>query len=194
MVRTNVTIKEMSIVKMQIPIKSVSPLIVNKFSEKAKRQIQDKKEGKAKNKKYDISVPKDDFEAAKHISPLGWDGFPAAGFKAAMVRAAKIVGMVMKDTQTAFFIDADCSETQYIRINGESRMREDYVRVRMGGADVRYRPEYVNWTATLSVTYNSGVLSKDQIYQLIETAGYFCGIGEMRPEKTKFNYGRWTLA
>jgi hypothetical protein len=34
----------------------------------------------------------------------------------------------------------------------------------------------------------------DQVFQLVKTAGFFCGIGEMRPEKTKFNFGRWDLA
>lgn len=189
-----VEVMEFAIREVQIPISGVSPLIVHKWSEKVKREMADKQAGKAKNKKHDIRVPEDDFEQAKHKSPEGWDGFPAAGFKAAMIRGAKMIGMVMKDTQTSFFIKADCEETQLVRIYGDCRMRTDMVRVGMGSADIRYRPEYPEWSAILTVEFNSGVVSLDQIYQLVKAAGYGCGIGEMRPEKTKFNYGRFKLA
>jgi hypothetical protein len=190
----SVEILEFQIREVTIPIVGISPLIVHKFSEKAQKMISDKQAGKAKNKKHDIRVPESDFEEAKHKSPLGWDGFPAAGFKAAMIRGCKMIGMVMKDTQTSFFIKANCEETQLVQIFGEVRMRTDMVRVGMGSADIRYRPEYVNWTAELTIEFNSGVLSLDQIYQMVKAAGYGCGVGEMRPEKGKFNYGRFKLA
>jgi hypothetical protein len=191
--KKNVEVLEFSIREVVIPIKGVSPLIVHKWSEKAKREIADKQAGKAKNKKHDIREPEADFEQAKHVSPEGWEGFPAAGFKAAMIRGAKMIGLVIKDTQTAFFIKADCEETQLVRINGESRMRTDMVRVGMGSADIRYRPEYPEWDADLQIEFNEGIISLDQIYQLVKAAGYGCGIGEVRPEKTKFNYGRFEL-
>lgn len=188
-----VQVKDLDLRRVMIPIVGVTPLIVHAWSEKAKKEMRDKHAGKAKNKKHDIRKPEDEFEQAKHTSPQGFEGFPAAGFKAAMIRAAKICGMVMKDTQTAFFVEADCQETQLIKINGKARMREDMVRVGMGGTDLRYRPEYVEWYAELIIEFNAGVLSTDQVFQLVKVAGYSCGIGEMRPEKGKFNYGRFKL-
>jgi len=190
----SVEIKEFDIKQVVIPIKSISPLIVNQFSHKATQTILDKQMGKATNKKHAVKDPQADFEGAKHISAEGWEGFPAAGFKAAMIRGAKMIGMVMKDTQTSFFVQADDQETQLVRIYGDSRMRQDMVRVGMGSADVRFRPEYPTWEANLTIEFNEGVLSLDQIYQLVKAAGYGCGIGEMRPEKGKFNYGRFALA
>lgn len=192
--KKTVEVMELAIKNVVIPIRGISPLIIHAWSEKAKREMADKQAGKAKNKKHSVRLPEEDYEQAKHKSPLGWEGFPAAGFKAAMIRGAKMIGLVMKDTQTAFFIKADCEETQLVRINGDSRMRTDMVRVGMGTADIRYRPEYSSWTADLVIEYNSGVISTDQIYQLVKAAGYGCGVGEMRPEKTKFNYGRFELA
>jgi hypothetical protein len=189
----SVQIKEFDIKQVVIPIRNISPLIINKFSNKAQQEILDKQLGKAKNKKHNVKDPTADYENAKHISSEGWEGFPASGFKAAMIRAAKMIGMVMKDTQTAFFVQADDEETQLVRIYGDSRMRQDMVRVGMGSADVRFRPEYVKWEANLTIEFNEGVLSLDQIYQLVKAAGYGCGVGEMRPEKGKFNYGRFAL-
>lgn len=189
----SVEILEFSIRQATIPITGISPLIVHAWSEKSKRMIADKQSGKAKNKKHELRNPEEDYENAKHKSPLGWEGFPAAGFKAAMIRGAKMIGMEMKSTQTAFFIMADCEETQLIKIHGTSRMRTDMVRVGMGSSDIRYRPEYPTWYAELTIEFNAGVLSIEQIYQLVKAAGYGCGIGEMRPEKGKFNYGRFKL-
>ena len=80
-----------------------------------------------------------------------------------------------------------------MKINGDCQLRTDMVRVGMGSADIRYRPEYLNWSAVLTIEFNEGVISLDQIHQLVMAAGYGCGIGEMRPEKTKFNYGRFEL-
>lgn len=188
-----VEIVDFSIKEVTIPIVGISPLIVHAWSEKSKRMIADKQAKKAKSSKHEIRNPEEEYEQAKHIAVDYWEGFPAAGFKAAMIRGAKIIGMVMKDTQTAFFIKADCEETQLVRIHGKSRMRTDMVRVGMGASDIRYRPEYPNWTAELTIEFNEGTLSLDQIYQLVKAAGYSCGIGEMRPEKGKFNFGRFKL-
>ena len=193
-VSKSVTVAEFAIKEVVIPIKGISPLITHAWSQKSIKMIEDKQQGVAKSKKHDIRNPQEDYEAGKHISSQGWDGFPAAGFKAAMIRGAKMIGMVMKDTQTSFFIKADDEISQLVRIYGQPQLRKDMVRVGMGSSDVRYRPEYLEWEANLIVEFNEGVISLDQVYQLVKAAGYGCGIGEMRPEKTKFNYGRFALA
>lgn len=190
----SVEVVEFSIRQVTIPIVGISPLIVHAWSEKSKRMISDKQAGKAKNKKHEIRDPQDDYEQAKHISEDGWEGLPAAALKAAMIRGAKMVGMVMKDTQAAFFVNADCEKTQLVRIHGDSRMRTDMVRVGMGAADIRYRPEYLEWYMELNIDFNEGLISIDQLHQIVKAAGYGNGLGEMRPEKGKFNYGRFKLA
>ena len=188
-----IDLKDFNIRRVVIQIVGSSPLITHKFSEKARKMMEDKQQGKSKTSKHEIRNPEEDYENAKHKSPQGWDGFPAAGFKAAMIRGAKAIGLVMKDTQTSLFIEADCMETQLVRINGKSRMRTDMVRVGNGSADVRYRPEYLEWSAALTVEYNEGIVSVEQIHQMIQAAGYGCGIGEMRPERTKFGFGRFKI-
>ena len=126
MEKQTVEVKEFSINEVQIPIVGISPLIVHKFSEKARKQIEEKQAGKAQNKKHDIRDPQADYEGAKHISADGWDGFPAAGFKAAMIRGAKIIGMVMKDAVMSFFVKADCEETQLVTIDDIFSIFFDY--------------------------------------------------------------------
>ena len=67
------------------------------------------------------------------------------------------------------------------------------VRIGMGSADVRYRPEYPNWKATLIIEFNEGMVSLEQIHQMVSAAGYGVGVGEMRPERTKFGFGRFRI-
>jgi hypothetical protein len=193
MKKTEVKIVPFRINRATIEIEGISPLIIHAFSEKSRKMIEDKQQKKAKDSKHPERNPQEDYELAKHKSPLGWEGYPAAGVKAAMLRGAKITGMVMKDTQTSLFVVADCPETQLIKINGVSRLRTDMVRVGMGSADVRYRPEYPIWSATLNIEYNEGMVSLDEIHQMLMAAGYGCGLGEMRPEKTKFSFGRFRI-
>lgn len=160
-------IKPFQIKTLQVNIKGISPL--------AKKQIEDKQQGVAKARKHAQRNPEEDFIEAKHVSPLHFEGFPAAGFKAAMIRGAKMTGLVMKDAQMSFFILPDCPTTQLIRIDGESRMRTDMVRVGIDAADVRYRPEYPEWAATLRIEYNEGMISEAQLKQMLAAAGYGCG-------------------
>ena len=59
----------------------VSPLVINRFSEKAKAEIRAKHEkGKRASKAKRDQPPRDfkaDYEAAKHVSMEGWLGIPA---------------------------------------------------------------------------------------------------------------------
>jgi hypothetical protein len=192
MKKNQVTINEFNIKSFEVKIKGISPLIVHNFDQKITLEMEAKQQGKAKTEKHKIRVPEDDFEGAKHKSPLGFEGFPAGGFKKAFIRGAKMTGLVMKDAQMAFFVKADCEETQLVKINGDCRMRTDMVRVGMGSADIRYRPEYLNWNATIKVEFNEGLISVEQILQCVKAAGYGCGIGDWRPEKGG-GYGRFEL-
>lgn len=181
---------------LNVKIKSTAPLIVHQFSQKAIKMIEDKQQGKAKNKKHDERVPADDYLNSLYCFKEGnpsKTGFPAVGFKAAMVRGAKQIGLVMKDVQCAMFVRGTDS-SELVEIEGNHRMRTDMVRLPTGSADVRYRGEYPQWTATLPIEYNSGMISTEQVLSLVKAAGFAAGIGEWRPEKSRTgSYGTFTL-
>lgn len=191
-VKTVIELPEFKIRKIEVPIVGISPLIVHKFSQKVIDTIEAKLQGKAKNAKHSIRIPEAEFEAAKHVSAEGWEGFRADGIKQCIVRGAKATGLVMTDVRAAVFVEPDCKKTNLFRIIGKSNLRVDPVRVGMGGADLRYRPEYQEWSAKLSITFNEGLISKEQLIQAIYAGGYGTGIGEWRPEKGG-NYGRFTV-
>lgn len=158
-----------------------SPLIVHAWSEKAKRQMLDKQMKKATQAK-EAKDPQADYEACFYRTETGGYGFPAIGVKAAMVSACRFLDMKMTEARGAFHIDAEM-----LAVIGEPRMREDMVRVGMGTADIRYRPEFIAWRVPVTIKFNSAVVSAEQIANLLNTAGFAIGIGEWRPEKNGSN-------
>lgn len=164
-----------------------SPLIVHAWSEKAKRQMLDKQMKKA-TKAKEAKDPEADYEACFYKTETGAYGFPAIGVKAAMVSACRFVDAKMTVMRGAFHIDCEM-----LTVVGEPRPREDMVRVGMGTADIRYRPEFVDWRIPVTVKFNASVISAEQIANLLNAAGFGVGIGEWRPEKNG-SYGRFHVA
>jgi hypothetical protein len=72
-------------------------------------------------------------------------------------------------------------------------MREDMVRVGMGTADIRYRPEFTEWSVKLPIKYNADAISLDQLVNLFTLAGFGVGVGEWRPERDG-QYGMFHVA
>lgn len=161
-----------------------SPLIVHAWSEKAKRQMLDKQMKKA-SKGREAKNPEADYEACFYRTPTGSYGFPAIGVKAAMVSAARYVDAKMTVLRGAFHID-----DEMLTVIGDPRPREDMVRVGMGTADIRYRPEFVDWRIPVTIKFNTSAISAEQIANLLNVAGFGVGIGEWRPERNG-SYGRF---
>lgn len=161
-----------------------SPLIVHAWSEKAKKQMLDKQMKKA-TKGREAKDPEADYEACFYRTPTGAYGFPAIGVKAAMVSAARYVDAKMTVLRGAFHID-----DEMLTVIGEPRPREDMVRVGLGAADIRYRPEFPEWRIPVTIKFNTSAVSPEQIANLLNVAGFGVGIGEWRPERNG-SYGRF---
>lgn len=163
--------------RISVRIVGDSPLITHAWSTKAKQMMLDKQMKKGTQAK-EAKDPERDYEESLYRLTDGRCGFPAVGVKAAAIRGAKALGMVMSDTRAAFHVEGDL-----LPINGEPRMREDMVRIGMGTADIRYRGEFVDWSIDLPITYNARMVSAEQIVAMLDAGGFGTGIGEWRPEK-----------
>lgn len=190
---------------MEVTLIGDSPLIVHAWSKKAIGEMLDKQMKKAKPAK-EAKDPQADYEAAMYRTGDGGYGFPSVAFKNAAVTAGtSVAGLTKIQARQAFHIlgeDADIegmfpgakSRVNLVRIEGdEPQMREDMVRVGMGTADIRYRPEFPSWRAKILVRYNQNVLSESQILNLLNVAGFAVGVGEWRPEKDG-QYGMFHVA
>lgn len=197
-----IEIRPIEIKKVTVRVVGDTPLIMHAWSEKAKRMMLEAQMGIAKGKKKEVKNPADDFIRSMYwLTPMPEDGtmesfeeavangarfgFPVTAFKQAAISAAYRMGWA-KDKMSmrgAFFIDSD--ENGMIEIHSDTpEMREDMVKVGMGTADIRYRGEFKNWYADLTIRYNAnGQYSLENIVNIINAGGYVCGVGEWRPER-----------
>lgn len=207
-----IEIRPIEIKKVTVRVVGDTPLIMHAWSEKAKRMMLEAQMGVAKGKKKEAKNPVDDFIRSMYwLTPMPEDGtmesfeeaiangarfgFPVTAFKQAAISAAYRMGWA-KDKMSmrgAFFIDSD--ENGMIEIHSDTpEMREDMVKVGMGTADIRYRGEFKNWYADLTISYNAnGQYSLENIVNIINAGGYVCGVGEWRPERDG-QYGMFHVA
>jgi hypothetical protein len=185
---------KMELVQIKIQLMGTSPLVCHRWSEKAKREMLDKQQKKAKQAK----APKDPFrdfcESMYWLTPMPTDpteedvanarfGFPAVAFKQAAVDACtQIAGITKTLARGAFHVQGE-----YVEIVGSRpEMREDCVRLQMSGADIRHRGMFpAPWYVELDVIYNMNVISADQIANLFNVGGFAVGVGEGRPQKDR---------
>ena len=208
-----IEIKPINIVTTTVRIAGDTPLIMHRWSEKAKRMILEKQMKKTKSSAKEAKNPVEDFiesiywmegkpseyteeafeEACKNGARFG---FPVTAIKQATISSAYRNGLTkdMASLRGAFFIAGEGSELLAEVKGCTPTMREDMVRVGMGVADIRFRGEFASWYMDLQVSYNAnGAYTLDQIINLINVGGFSCGIGEWRPEKDG-NYGMYHVA
>ena len=208
-----IEIKPINIVTTTVRIAGDTPLIMHRWSEKAKRMILEKQMKKTKSSAKEAKNPVEDFiesiywmegkpseyteeafdEACRNGARFG---FPVTAIKQATISSAYRNGITkdMASLRGAFFIAGEGSELLAEVKGSAPTMREDMVRVGMGVADIRFRGEFANWYMDLQVSYNAnGAYTLDQIINLINIGGFSCGIGEWRPEKDG-NYGMYHVA
>lgn len=169
---------------LRVPILGTTPLIVHRFSEKAKRQMLDAMQGRKSPKQP--KDPQAEYEAAFYRFADGGSGIPVIAFKAATVGGARFYSQVTMTALKQFLFmrgEFGIDGQQLARIEGEARMREDVVRVNRGGSDLRYRPEYPEWRTLLTVTYVTSALTRNSVLSLIDAGGMGVGVGEWRVEK-----------
>ncbi len=186
-------IKEIDVRTVKVNIKGLSPVILHRWSDKAKKEMLDKQMKKTVKKV--AKDPEEQFKDSVYRLDDEGLGFPVDGFKKAMVRGAKQLGLVMTDMRTGFFVHGEYSakeDRELVRIEGELSMREDTVRISGATADIRYRGQVANWSATLKISYNAAVVSFDHIVNMLNAAGYGVGIGDWRPERDGM-FGRFEV-
>lgn len=181
-----------------IPIVGISPYVQHAFSEKQRKQMEEtQREGQqAKTKR--VRKPKDfldTYEQAKHIAKEGWIGIPAPAFRNAMISACRLIGVKMTFAKLSVFVDSDGIDakdgTPLIKIVGEPRIHEMSARNANGGADIRWRPMWEKWSATVRVTWDEDQFSATDVMNLMLRAGLQVGIGEGRPDSPNSNGLGW---
>lgn len=198
-----VRIEKPKIVRMDIVIKGISPYVQHKFSEKARKMMEERQRAGSQANKNRKREPKD-FEQvyrdAMHVSREGWKGIPAPAFRNAMISACRLVGFKMTLAKLSVFVEADGFDaddgTPLVKIKGEPRIHEATARNESGVADIRWRPMWEDWSASVTVSYDEAQFSATDVVNLMARAGLQVGIGEGRPDSPNSNglgWGRWEV-
>lgn len=174
---------------LPVRIEGTAPLMTHKFSEKMRKQIEEKQT--ATNAVQKKRAPKDyaaEFNAARYrAKPGGWDGLPAGAIRAAMIAACRRVdGLPMTQAKGAFFIIADGRDetdgTPLVKIEGKAVHDTRPVRLESGVADMRNRPRYDRWACNLKIHFDADLLSANDVANLLSRAGSTVGLCELRPQ------------
>ena len=175
---------------IELTIKGTAPLVINKFSAKAKEMMMATQMAgsTAKSKKNREAKDFEDlFNGARHVSTDGWDGIHAASFRNAAISACRAAGFVMTKAKLAIFVEPDGFDaddfTPLVRITeGKPQMVVSPCRNASGVIDLRPRPTYMPWAANLRIRYDAGILTAEDVANLMHRVGMQVGIGEGRPD------------
>jgi hypothetical protein len=185
-----VVLERLQRVTLQFPIIGTTPLIVNRWSEKAKEMMLAKQQTSARAKK-EPKDPHANYEASKYLLEDGRDGFPAVSFKAAIVHAARLFdGITQVQIKQTVVVDGEGAQQLVPITYDEVEMREDTPRNASGVADLRYRAQYRGWSALLTVRTIAGQLDEKSLLALVDAAG-IGGVGEWRPTSPKSATGTY---
>ena len=178
-----------------------TPLISHAWSEKAKLMMLQKQQKKATTAK-EIRRPAVEFadslywltekpnlkdltdeeaqEILSEVIPKSKFGFPTLAFKAAAIDAAFQQGLIEKKTTLRGAVRVI---GEFAEIKGIPTLREDIGRIGMGTADLRYRAEFKSWSTELSIQYNAGAISAEQVANIFNIGGFANGVGDWRQAK-----------
>ena len=213
-----IEIQPLEIKIVHIRIRGTAPLIMHRWSEKAKRMILDKQTKATQVKTRELKIPFADFISSAYWmteEPTGnsdeeceknfveavekgarW-GFPVTAIKQATASASAYnsIGIPKTQIRASFFLKGEGPD-MLAEVKGcVPHIREDMVRLASIGspADIRHRAQFDDWYMDLELTYNvNGPLTLEQIINLINIGGFTCGIGEWRPEKDG-SYGTYVV-
>jgi hypothetical protein len=176
-----------------------SPLVIHAFAEKAKQEIRDKQQKKAKKAKEQRD-PQAEFMAARYVDAEGRECAPITALKKSIITAASAFDDLTKvGLRQALFVDSiavpGAALVPIETPDGRAAvgvMREDAVTIGINTRGLTYRPEYREWRVRVRIEFNPRLVSREQLLALVDQAGWGVGICEGRPERSSaLGWGRF---
>jgi hypothetical protein len=214
-----ITLPELKLQKATIKIIGETQLVVHSFSKKAMDSIENKQHGKPKNSKHEIRNEWEELiQCLYWITPPpteltqeAWEqalvngarfGFKAGGIKDCAVSAAYRRGLVRNmPTARGYFSIINTYEDQLyakqvveIEYATPPKMRRDCLSTFNSGADMRYRPQFDDWSMTIDLVFDASAITVAEIANWFRLGGFTVGLGENRTEKSADGWGSFRLA
>lgn len=177
------------------------PLVIHRFSEKIKKQMQKKQEeGKSASSRKNREPQDTDqlFNDARYISKQGWDGFHAGSVRNACISACRLVGFKMVLAKLSLFVEEDGWDATeptipLIKIIGKPEKLESIARVETGQPYVTIRAAYNPWSANVKIRWDADQFRLEDVTNLLTRVGMQVGICEGRPDSRNSPGQGWGL-
>lgn len=190
-----INVIEVSQGTLQVNILGTSPLICNRMSEKARRELllpagRKTAADKASSLKHD---PIAEFRASPYTLPAGPTllAVMSSAIKGAMRTAAlDLPGATSSKIGRLVYVEDD-----YVGVYGVPKLHMSIVRsADMNKTpDVRTRSIMPEWACQVRISFVEPVIKQTAVLNLLAAAGITAGIGDWRPEKGKGAFGRFRL-
>lgn len=182
--------------EMVFYVKGTSPLILNRLSEKTKRELLLPRGRKTASEKAGSLKhnPLKEFRAAAHWLSTPAEtllGIPATAFKGAMMTAGlDMDGLTKAGIGRHVYVTSD-----YVGVYGVPKLHMTPVRsADMNKTpDIRTRVIVPEWAAKVTVQFVKPIMRDKVVANLMAAAGIIAGVGDFRPEKGKGAYGQFEL-
>lgn len=194
---TSISVMEIVKGQMDFCVLGTSPLICNRMSEKAKRELlmpKGRKNAaeKASSLKHD---PVAEYRASPYVSRDPASPTLLMVMASAFKKALSTAALDMPGAKKAQIGRLTYVEGDYIPIYGTPRLFMSITRsADMNKTpDVRTRAILREWACRVSITFVKPQLREQAVANLLAAAGITMGIGDWRPEKGAGSYGQFRL-
>lgn len=174
---------------IELKVVGTAPYLQCRFPEKAMKAMMAKQQAgdKAKNKRARAARDFDaDYQQSMHRFANKKCGIPCAAFRAAAISACRLVGYKMTLAKLSLFVEADGIDAldgiPLVEIQGKPEKHEMIGRNADGGADIRVRAMWREWSCKLRVRFDNDQFDVVDVVNLLDRAGQQVGVGEGRAD------------
>jgi hypothetical protein len=194
---TTISVLKIDHASIDVYVVGVSPLRMNRLSEKAKHELLYPSKKKNQTEKDTILKhdPMAEFLASPHRIPdpnaETLLALPATAFKKALSTAA----LDLPGTKKAQIARLTYVDNEFVPIYGVPLMLCTNVRMAdmAHTPDIRFICALKEWAAKFTVNFVQPNLTPEGIMNLVSASGVYVGVGDGRPEKGKLSCGRFRI-
>lgn len=192
---TEIVVEPLLREQVQFAVIGTSPLICNRMSEKAKRDLlfPSGRKTAAERQSNLKHNPIQEFRDSPYVLPAGPTllGVMSSAFKGAMKTAAlDTPGAKKTQIGRLVYVTGD-----YVPVYGVPELFMSITRSAdiSRTPDVRTRAILPRWAALVTIEYAVPLITEKTVANLLSSGGMVSGIGDWRPEKGSGNYGQYRL-
>ena len=189
--KMEIIVPQLNLGMIKVKIKGKTPLLMDSFPESVRKEILEKQIGNTKGKKKlrDLDW---EFENAIHRISDDVIGFPAAGFKSAMIESTSFVGSrdfskkLLKGIQIINSEENDLIPIKYKKLSKLKHYPKD--------SNTKISPMLEDWECELVIQFDQNNISPNDLVNLLNYAGFYYGIGVWSPRaKCGGKYGMYEV-